>query len=104
MNTWRMGKCGHPHNWGLCNGSHQMQDTQDGARYLFPEGNPLNVTMESEPGDEEFAGTRSEVIARLRDHSLVTSFMDGNVICKCGHVSQLVWFTEHQVDKVVRGT
>jgi len=55
-------------------------------------------------GDEASAGSRSEVIARLREHSLSSSFIDGNVICKCGHVSQLVWFTEHQVDKVGRST
>lgn len=104
MNTWRMGKCGHVHEWGLCTGEHQSHDTQDGTRYLFPEGNPLTASLDSQPGDDDPAGTKAEVIAKLREHSLSSSFMDGNVICKCGHVSQLVWFTEHQVDKVVRGT
>lgn len=102
MNTWRMGKCGHMHDWGLCTGEHQLQDAQDGTRYLFPEGNPLMANLKPQAGDDAPAGTRSEVIARLREHSLSSSFNDGNVICKCGYISQLVWFTEHQVDKVCR--
>lgn len=86
---WRIAECGFMHEWGICTGEHQLQDSEDYNQKIFPEGNPLMVVK----------GT-DDLSKLLRDHALTSSFADGTVICKCGHASQLVWFTEHVVEVV----